>query len=112
MTICPNDLNANAKEQKAIEWLHERIMYHQGGGRIGTTDQYEYKQWNIERIHSKAISLIVEVGQKGDEGTMAEVFARDRRHIFIGPRGGMRLVNAKNKRKARGVAVPYAQTAY
>ena len=51
--------------------------------------------------HSTTYLLVV-LGMVGDEGTMASVFCRNRRHIAIGPRGGLTLFNAKNKSEAKG----------
>lgn len=38
----------------------------------------------------RSISISVETGLKGDEGTLAAIFARTRAQVFVGPRGGLR----------------------
>jgi len=53
-------------------------------------DGYEYKRFEVKE-HSGFIEIISEVGLIDDENTLASVFARTRRQIFIGPRGGCRL---------------------
>lgn len=52
------------------------------------SEKYEIKEWRLIE-NEYFISVIVEVGLKGDEGTLAEVFCRDRAHLFIGKRGGI-----------------------
>lgn len=52
---------------------------------------YEFKRIEVTKNpeHNHAF-LLTEVGLKGDEGTLASVFARTTRHYMIGPRGGLR----------------------
>lgn len=57
-------------------------------------DKYEIKTFEVEDC-KYFVSLVVEVGMKDDEGTLAEVFCRDRAHLFIGPRGGIRYPVSK-----------------
>ena len=47
-------------------------------------------------------SLSIRVGIVDDEGTLAQAFCRDYRHIHIGERGGLELMNAKKKSKSCG----------
>lgn len=51
-------------------------------------DKYEIKKFEIDECEY-FVSLTVEVGLKGDEGTMAEILCRDYAHLFIGKRGGI-----------------------
>ena len=51
-------------------------------------DSYEIKEVSWSLISDKVMSLTVEVGLVGDEGTMASIFGRSRKHVFIGPRDG------------------------
>lgn len=62
-----------------IHKLVERELY---------SDKYEIKRFET-RDNDSFISLIVEYGLIGDEGTLAEVFGRDSAHLFIGKRGGI-----------------------
>ena len=48
----------------------------------------ELKKWDVEE-NEYFVSVIVEIGGKNDEGTQAEVFARDRAQLFIGKCGGV-----------------------
>ena len=52
------------------------------------TDKKEIKVWEIDE-NKYFVSLVVEYGLKNDEGTMAELYCRDRAHLFIGKRGGV-----------------------
>lgn len=54
----------------------------------------EIKEWEVEE-NEYFVSVVVEIGGKGDEGTLAEYIARDRAHIFVGKRGGMRYPVSK-----------------
>lgn len=48
----------------------------------------EIKRFEFEEC-GYFVSLYVVIGAKGDEGTIAEVFARDKAQLFIGKRGGV-----------------------
>ncbi len=104
-------LTMTDKQRETLGWLRRKLMFHHGGGRLGHTCQYEYKCWELRQVGRK-LSLVAEIGRVNDEGTAAALFARDRRHIWIGPRGGLELANAKNKRRARGKHVVYELTTY
>ena len=47
-------------------------------------------------------SFSIRAGMVDDEGTLAQAFCRDYRHIMIGERGGLELMNAKKKSESRG----------
>lgn len=66
--------------------------------------EYEIKRLEISHAESTALTFVtIEAGLVGDEGTLAGVFCRDRRHISIGRRGGVTLLNPKRgKRGPRG----------
>lgn len=65
-------------------------------------DGHEVKRWEIEDC-TYFVSLLVETGLKGDEGTYAEIFARNTAHLFIGKRGGVTFPvwNAKTQHQVR-----------
>lgn len=77
------------QQKRQVEYLRREIIEHDGH-----SDDCEYKRFDVKIYDWGKVSVISEVGRKSDEGTMAEVFGRTRRHIFIGKRGGMELVNA------------------
>lgn len=54
----------------------------------------EYKRFEFQLLETGTVSLIAEIGSPNDEGTLAGVFCRETRHLFIGRRGGLTLVNA------------------
>jgi len=71
----------------------------------GRPDQYEIKSLrlsitdrdtfdDIDRdvlgSHRFPVYLVTETGMVDDEGTMAELYCRKYRHLYIGPRGGIR----------------------
>ena len=72
----------NAQERR-IAQIEEIMM-----NLVGHPETKEIKQKEIEEITENIVSLVIEVGEIGDEGTMAAVFCRQRAHIFIGPKGG------------------------
>lgn len=60
---------------------------------------YEIKTWKVEDCEF-SVSVVVEVGLKGDEGTLAAILGRNRAHIFVGPKGGLSYPTKKGKKKA------------
>lgn len=97
------ETGANAKQKGAVEWLRREIIKHQGGAHRG----YEYKRFDVKYYpHIETVCVISEVGMTGDEGTMAQMLCRDRRQIWIGPRGGMRLLNPARYDKKSGDILP------
>jgi hypothetical protein len=52
------------------------------------SDQWEIKKFEITDCGS-FLSVIIETGRINDEGTMAQIFARDYAHLFIGKRGAI-----------------------
>ena len=59
-------------------------------------DKYEYKRFEAWPNGSE-ISVVITIGRKGDEGTFAESYARDKWHLFIGKRGAVYAYNGRNK---------------
>jgi len=97
------------QQQKTIEWLRAEIMRVDGLG--AHQADHEYKEFKItEQPETGLVYLLTVVGQKDDEGTLAAVFARTRRHIKIGKRGSLQLLNAKEGKKVTGYAVTYSAT--
>jgi hypothetical protein len=47
------------------------------------------------------VSFSIEVGMPNDEGTAASLICRDRRHFFIGKRGGIKLVSVSQSMKCK-----------
>jgi len=78
-------------QEKALEWLKREIMKHDSHN---NPERCEFKKWEVTLTDYGKVYLVSEVGGKDDEGTMAAVFARSYRLIWIGPRGGLKLVNA------------------
>lgn len=75
-------------QKRVVEEIRHAVLHNDGYG-----DNYEYKRFNVELTDFGKVQVLTEVGRIGDEGTMAEVFARTRRQIFIGKRGGLTLCN-------------------
>ncbi len=53
-------------------------------------DSYEIKNFEVEE-NEFFVSVLIEIGTPGDEGTLAEAFCRYRVLVFIGKRGGTRI---------------------
>jgi hypothetical protein len=80
------------------EKLAQRILE-----RNARTGAKELKKFEVSHFPDCPLTfVIVEVGMPNDEGTMASVYCRDYRHIVIGRHGGLKLMNAKNKRRSQG----------
>ena len=54
------------------------------------SSDYEIKEWRVEE-NEFFVSVIVEVGLIGDEGTMASILGRDKLQVFIGKKGGTKI---------------------
>lgn len=104
------------RQAAAVRHLREAVFNHDSYGR---PDDYEFKEFRVEvsrvvmfrhdepgneskRPGAWSLSVSTCVGRKGDEGTMAEVFGRERRLIFVGRRGGLSNHLAKDKKRSRG----------
>lgn len=85
----------NSKQQAAADRIRERIL----DARYGhTKDSYEIKRFEIhQRADLQMAFLVVETGLKNDEGTAASILCRDYRHILLGVKGGVELLNPKRK---------------
>jgi hypothetical protein len=88
------------KQKHIIKKLKEDIIVRDGCGKRHCKD-YEYKEFSLEDLGG-TIRLFSQVGLKNDEGTMASIYGRTTRHIFIRKGGGLELANAKDKNKSRG----------
>ena len=86
-------------QEKALERLPDAIFRAHA---YGDSSKYEVKKHEVEDSGHGTIFLTFEMGRIGDEGTLAEAFARDHRHIAIGRRGGLELLNAKRKGESKG----------
>lgn len=93
------------KQEQAIKWLREEIFVNDSNHHDG----YEYKQFDVTELDwGNKIQVISDVGLVGDENTLACIFARTRRHILIGPRGGLVLLNTARYSKRQNRMVPAA----
>lgn len=52
-------------------------------------EQYEFKKLTTTTLDGGTVQVFTEVGRKGDEGTMAAIFARTRRIFLISSHGGL-----------------------
>lgn len=77
------------KQMWAIENLKREVEHSVTYG-----DRYEFKEFTVTE-NEYFVNVVMEIGRKNDEGTMAEIFCRDRAQFFIGKRGGVRYPVAK-----------------
>lgn len=87
-------LTLTPAQQKVIDRLQKDLLEMYS---YGTGENYEYKQWEITPSHVasfKHVFLVAVIGMKNDEHTMASLFCREKRHICVGPNGGVSLLNA------------------
>jgi len=61
-------------------------------------EKYEIKRFDVTETEY-FVSVCGEVGLKGDEGTLAQVFGRERFQLFIGKNGGITYYNRKGTNK-------------
>ncbi len=89
----------NDRQRETVEWLRKQILLHDSHGDV---DCCEYKKFTVNTEWSSFVAVSTVVGRKGDSGTMASVYARTRRNIAVGPRGGLQLLNtARYDRKTQ-----------
>lgn len=60
----------------------------------------EVKQEETKHLGGRTY-YVLEVGMVADDGTYAAIFCRDYRHLVVGPRGGVTLLNAKRRKDTR-----------
>lgn len=85
-------INMTEQQSKALcRILHSADTFDYSHGK-GT---YEIKRYEVDDC-KYFLSVFMEVGKVGDEGTLASVLCRDNVHLFIGKRGGIRYPVYKN----------------
>lgn len=89
-------------QARAVEYLRRAILANDG---LGGRDDHEYKSFKTAQNDYGTVYVTTTVGLIGDEDTAAWL-CRVHRHIAIGPRGGMRLLNPGRYNKATGRIVP------
>lgn len=83
---------------KAQEKMVNKIKYMMEQEFFYDKEKYEIKQFDVSETEY-FVSVVGEVGLKGDEGTLAQVFGRERFHLFIGKKGGITYYNRKGTTK-------------
>ena len=83
----------NAQE-RALERIKRMVKSTFHGNR------YEIKRWEVSD-NKYFVGLICEWGYKNDEGTLAEIYARDKCQLFIGKRGGIRYPVTKTHKNGK-----------
>lgn len=68
-------------------------------------DKTEVKQFSVVQL-GFTVSVVCEVGRKGDEGTAAAIFCRHRGHFMIGRNGGIRSMSHKMEDNAKAKKYP------
>jgi hypothetical protein len=55
---------------------------------------FELKTLTVTRFNNRSrVTLYAEAGLAGDEGTLASIFGRNKRHVTIGPRGAVKNIS-------------------
>ena len=70
-------------------------------------NRYEVKRKEVDEITENTVSLVIETGLKGDEGTMAAILCRDMVHLFIGKKGGVSCYVKARSGSRKGQQVLY-----
>lgn len=83
------DAPLNTRQEATLEELKVAVVK---GDCNGRPDEYEVKKWDVNVTHGVAYVVSV-VGRIGDEGTYGALFSRTRRHIRVGRKGGLELLN-------------------
>jgi hypothetical protein len=84
MSMNATAIPATARQLDLVDCIYARML------ELGTPREVplEIKDLRL-RDGGKFLSLAIEVGQKGDEGTMAAMLCRTRVQVFIGRHGGL-----------------------
>jgi len=91
-------------QAEMLEYLKTAILKHDG---LNRPDEYCYGCFEVKE-HKYFVSLVTVVGRKDWSEYTMTIFGV-RRHIIIGKRGGMKLMNAKDG-KVTGMDVVWRQT--
>ena len=84
---------------KQQEIMVERIKrYIEKHDLFNNDPRYEFKEFTVEETDYGTV-LFIQTGLKNDEGTMAAIFCRTIRQIFIGKRGGLEKPKMDDKKK-------------
>lgn len=102
----PNNDSVTPSQVAEIEALKERF-WRRVIGLPEFHDKYEWKEFKHELLEWGVVSLVMEIGRKNDEGTMAAILCRSRVHIFIGRKGGL-YAYGKGGKKLTGDDVLWA----
>ena len=94
-----NEFKLTPSQKKTLDQFRKEIEKEM----ISDNVTYEFKKWEISTGYGGMIYVVSEYGLVDDEGTMASVFARDHRHVVIGKRGAIKLLNPKKKTNAHGM---------
>lgn len=87
----------NAVQQTTVDNLRRDILLHDGLGERFVSE-YEYKQFEVtETKDTGTVFVYSEVGHKNDEHTLGSVLCRTIRHLAIGHKGGVRLLNPRGR---------------
>ena len=67
-------------------------------------NEYEFKRFDVKAIDGcNTVSVVIETGLVGDEGTAAQYYAREYGMFFVGPKGGIHYYSKKGIRKSMKV---------
>lgn len=78
--------------QKIKKYIEENDLFK-------NNSDYEFKEFSVTETDYKTVIIYSITGMKNDDGTMAAIFCRNTRHIFIGERGGLRCSMWDSKKK-------------
>lgn len=108
-TVRTGKTGLTAAQDKAVELLRKKLLTYYGDEYAA---KYEYKTFEV-RNTSGFVTVYAIVGRIGDEGTYGAIIGRDTRHVMIGTSGGLKLLNAKDPKQAKGLHnVMYAARSY
>lgn len=83
--------------RNAIAYLLENYSYDRN--ELST----EIKRLEIEETTYGALTVVIETGLIGDEGTMNEYVSRNYRHFFVGPKGGLSTYKSTKRSSCKKV---------
>jgi hypothetical protein len=88
----------NPRQQATLDFVIAGVLRKNNHGQ---EDRVEVKHLSMQHAWSGTFFVSLTVGMKGDEGTMAQAFCRDHRHLWIGKNGGVELLNPRGAKGQR-----------
>ncbi len=90
------------RQVKTIERLRSEIEAVEVAGPTSRNHPHEFKEWTVREEDWGTVFVYSVTGMLKDDGTMAAIYCRTRRHIAVRKGGGCELLNVRKGFKGNG----------